>query len=99
MPEDYIHRIGRTGRAGEKGTAVSFVSMEEKKILNGIEKFTKKKVKLEICTVDDNIVSSDVPKPRKDEKVRTSKSVKLAKSARMKSNKKSKRTRGSKNSK
>ena len=99
MPEDYIHRIGRTGRAGEKGTAVSFVSMEEKKILNGIEKFTKKKVKLEICRFDDNIVSSDVPKPREDEKVRTSKSVKLAKSARMKSNKKSKRTRVSKNSK
>ena len=99
MPEDYIHRIGRTGRAGEKGTAVSFVSIEEKKILSGIEKFTRKKVKMENCTFDDNIVSPDVLKPTKNEKVRTSRPVKLEQTARMKSNKKSKRTRVAKNSK
>ena len=33
VPEDYIHRIGRTGRAGEKGTAISFVGIEEKRFL------------------------------------------------------------------
>ena len=38
LPEDYVHRIGRTGRAGETGTAISFVSREEERVLNNIEK-------------------------------------------------------------
>lgn len=38
--EDYIHRIGRTGRAGEKGLAVSLVSNKEKYLLTEIEKLT-----------------------------------------------------------
>ncbi|MBK1649691.1 DEAD/DEAH box helicase [Rhabdochromatium marinum] len=38
VPEDYIHRIGRTGRAGENGTAVSLVSPEERALLAGIER-------------------------------------------------------------
>ena len=43
--EDYVHRIGRTGRAGETGTAISlFVEQEEFKIEN-IEEYTKKKFK------------------------------------------------------
>ena len=39
FPEDYVHRIGRTGRAGNKGIATSLVSAEEKKLLTDIEKF------------------------------------------------------------
>ena len=39
VPEDYVHRIGRTGRAGNKGIAISLVSAEEKKLLADIEKF------------------------------------------------------------
>ena len=46
-PEDYIHRIGRTGRAGAKGFAISLVCPEEKKLLAGIEKLLNKKVKIE----------------------------------------------------
>ncbi|MDR4518005.1 MAG: DEAD/DEAH box helicase [Nitrosomonas sp.] len=46
-PEDYIHRIGRTGRAGAKGFAISFVSPEEKKLLIEIEKLLNKKIKIE----------------------------------------------------
>lgn len=42
--EDYVHRIGRTGRAGAKGFAVTFVSPENKAELAAIEKFTNKKI-------------------------------------------------------
>lgn len=37
LAEDYIHRIGRTGRAGNKGQAISFVSREEERSLHNIE--------------------------------------------------------------
>ena len=38
VPEDYVHRIGRTGRAGENGMALSLVSPEEQPLLTAIEK-------------------------------------------------------------
>ncbi|MBV2128723.1 DEAD/DEAH box helicase [Arsukibacterium indicum] len=38
LPEDYVHRIGRTGRAGASGTAISFVSREEEQTLERIQK-------------------------------------------------------------
>ena len=44
VPEDYIHRIGRTGRAGASGVAVSLVDPAEEKYLAEIEKLVKKKV-------------------------------------------------------
>ncbi|HZJ76485.1 MAG TPA: DEAD/DEAH box helicase [Oscillospiraceae bacterium] len=43
--ESYIHRIGRTGRAGEKGTAITFVTPKDRKFLNMIEKGTNQKIK------------------------------------------------------
>jgi superfamily II DNA/RNA helicase len=42
--EDYVHRIGRTGRAGASGTAISLVSPEEEKYLVEIEKLIKKEI-------------------------------------------------------
>ncbi len=45
--EDYVHRIGRTGRAGAKGTAISLVSPEEEKYLAEIEKLIKTEIKKE----------------------------------------------------
>ncbi|MBB5017905.1 superfamily II DNA/RNA helicase [Chitinivorax tropicus] len=45
-PEDYVHRIGRTGRAGAKGTAISLVSDEESKQLAAIEKLVKQSLEL-----------------------------------------------------
>ncbi len=42
--ESYIHRIGRTGRAGRKGDAILFVSPREKRLLANIEQATKQKV-------------------------------------------------------
>jgi ATP-dependent RNA helicase RhlE len=41
--EDYIHRIGRTGRAGSSGDAITFVAREDQQYLRGIERFTGKK--------------------------------------------------------
>jgi superfamily II DNA/RNA helicase len=38
-PEDYVHRIGRTGRAGASGLAISLVSHDEDKLLAGVERF------------------------------------------------------------
>ncbi|MDQ7990593.1 MAG: DEAD/DEAH box helicase [Candidatus Dactylopiibacterium sp.] len=44
VPEDYVHRIGRTGRAGATGEALSLVSPDEDKLLRDIEKFTKRTI-------------------------------------------------------
>ncbi|MBT8124028.1 MAG: DEAD/DEAH box helicase [Gammaproteobacteria bacterium] len=41
VPEDYIHRIGRTGRAGHEGEAVSLVCIDEAKLLKDIERLIK----------------------------------------------------------
>jgi ATP-dependent RNA helicase RhlE len=49
VPEDYIHRIGRTGRAGASGEAISFVAPEEEKYLGEIERLLKKKVTIEVA--------------------------------------------------
>lgn len=43
-PEDYVHRIGRTGRAGCEGRAISFSNIEEKEYVKNIEKLTKKTI-------------------------------------------------------
>ena len=42
VPETYIHRIGRTGRAGLNGLAISFCSSQEKDFLKDIEKLQGK---------------------------------------------------------
>ena len=44
VPEDYVHRIGRTARAGQEGSAVSLVCIDEQKLLFGIEKLLKRKI-------------------------------------------------------
>ena len=44
--ETYIHRIGRTGRAGRKGDAILFVAPREKRMLSAIERATRKKIEL-----------------------------------------------------
>ncbi len=45
--EDYVHRIGRTGRAGASGKAISLVAPEEKRYLSDIEKLIKRSIPME----------------------------------------------------
>jgi ATP-dependent RNA helicase RhlE len=48
VPEDYVHRIGRTARAGQEGHAVSLVCIDELKLLHEIERLLKTKIEKEI---------------------------------------------------
>ena len=51
VAEDYVHRIGRTGRAGANGQAVSLVSIDDKQLLTGIEKLIKQVLPREMVEV------------------------------------------------
>jgi superfamily II DNA/RNA helicase len=53
--EDYIHRIGRTGRAGALGLAVSFVSRSDARLMVDLEKLLKSKVELEAVEFDEDL--------------------------------------------
>jgi len=46
VPESYVHRIGRTGRAGSSGIAISFCDASERPFLKDIEKLINKKIKV-----------------------------------------------------
>ncbi|MBU9222784.1 DEAD/DEAH box helicase [Burkholderia multivorans] len=48
VPEDYVHRIGRTGRAGATGEAVSLVCVDEKQLLRDIERLIKREIPREM---------------------------------------------------
>ena len=63
-PEDYVHRIGRTGRAGAFGKAISLVSPEEEKYLKEIEKLIKKEIEKETAVVPHAARSSSSRAPR-----------------------------------
>lgn len=63
IAEDYVHRIGRTGRAGNEGEAISLVCVDEHDYLFGIEKLIKQKIKkVEIVgfKVDPNIKAEPI---------------------------------------
>ena len=45
-PESYVHRIGRTGRAGASGTAFSFCAADERSFLRDIERLTREQIKV-----------------------------------------------------
>jgi ATP-dependent RNA helicase RhlE len=51
--EDYVHRIGRTGRAGASGLAVTLVTRDDARLVADIEKLIKKKIDLEPAELDD----------------------------------------------
>ena len=67
VPEDYVHRIGRTGRAGSEGEAVSLVCVDEHKLLADIEKLIKRPLPKEVVPgfePDPNIKPEPIQKPR-----------------------------------
>src|SRR5450830_927078 len=57
-PEDYVHRIGRTGRAGKSGIAISLVAPEEEKYLKEIEKLIKREITPEQTFVPETSATS-----------------------------------------
>ena len=64
VPEDYVHRIGRTGRAGAEGEAVSLVCVDEAKLLRDIERLIKRELPKEIVPgfeVDPSILPEPIP--------------------------------------
>ena len=56
VPEDYVHRIGRTGRAGTEGEAISLVCVDEHRLLRDIERVLKK-------TIDKKVLPGFEPDP------------------------------------
>ncbi len=53
-PDAYVHRIGRTGRAGREGVAITLAEVREQRLLRNIEQLTKRKIRIEpIPTVHD----------------------------------------------
>jgi len=70
-PEDYIHRIGRTGRAGSKGDAISLMYDDEKELLAEIEKLLKTKITVEnIAGFEAGHTSSAAPSSHRGRPVR-----------------------------
>lgn len=70
MPETYVHRIGRTGRAGLGGTAISFCEYEEKQYLKDIQKLIKKTINV----IEENpypmMITTIIPKEEKPQRNR-----------------------------
>ena len=67
VPEDYVHRIGRTGRAGSSGEATSLVCIDEHKLLRDIERLLKRELEKRVLPgfePDPKIKAEPIQKPR-----------------------------------
>ncbi len=67
VPEQYVHRIGRTARAGATGIAISFVADDERPYLRSIEKLTR--VRPTVMPLPENFLAEQarLPKPAKSD--------------------------------
>ena len=61
VPESYVHRIGRTARAGATGIALAFCSREERQLLRNIERLTRRPITVE--TKQPEYPKNDAPQP------------------------------------
>ena len=64
VPETYVHRIGRTGRAGASGIALSFCCREERAYLKDIERLIKKSVPVKNWNGSTSVVSQHIERPQ-----------------------------------
>ena len=69
-PEAYVHRIGRTGRAGRDGTAISFCCIDELKQLGQVEKLIGKHLRVVESDWPMEVMTPSEPKPRPDRTVK-----------------------------
>jgi ATP-dependent RNA helicase RhlE len=90
--EDYVHRIGRTGRAAATGDAITFVSSEEKKYLREISKFIERKLTAQKCK-GFSYVKSPQPEPKTAKSSKPSRRKELPRNKRVSGAKKSYRGR------
>lgn len=65
--EDYIHRIGRTGRAGASGVAITLVSKSDTRLIADIERLTKKSIEVEALDLEDDRPVRRTPRPWDDD--------------------------------
>lgn len=68
VAEDYVHRIGRTGRAGSTGHAISLVAEDEVKLLRGIERLIKKALLVEALPTFEKKLAKLPPRTRPNSK-------------------------------
>ena len=68
MPENYVHRIGRTGRAGHGGTAISLCEYEEKEYLTNIQKLIKKSITVVYENPYPMLITAVAPKSENSQK-------------------------------
>ena len=90
VAEDYVHRIGRTGRAGNEGVAVSLVCVDELKLLQAIERLLGRKIKNEAIAgfePDPSIQAEPVHKSRNNRATQKQSKPKQNNNASMKENK------------
>lgn len=65
--ESYIHRVGRTGRAGQEGVAITFVSPRQKTIMSKIERAIRQKIEQKIMTHEKEFgIFTSTPKEQKE---------------------------------
>jgi ATP-dependent RNA helicase RhlE len=90
VAEDYVHRIGRTGRAGHEGEAISLVCVDELKLLEGIERLIKReipKVTVEGYEPDPSIKAEPIHKGRNNKSRSPQKAVRNSNAKRGRSTK------------